>query len=190
MQDKVDYFSRRVNDAEPVRVLLQRRSEELLVQFHQNPLARFAVVETPSSLPHTLVESIQIARLVLETKLGEVLVQRVQRPCDRIGCREIVLFKQRFEYGPRQDVLRHHVDGAVSHDRLVDRLSEFPMKGIKPVPQRLVLGVIQQVFDPLNHAREDFGDILGPSCPVLAVTAFLDNLGEKRLWRQIKRRQG
>ena len=86
-------------------------------------------------------------------------------------------------------MLGHHVNGAVSRDCFVDRLPEFPMEGVEPVPQCVVFGGLQQISDPADQPFENFGDILGPICPVLAVTAFLDNLGEKRLWRQIERRQ-
>ena len=91
--------------------------EELLVELHEHVLARLAVVEALRAKPHALVEALQVARLVLKSELPEVPAQRIQRLRHRVPARKIVLLEQRLEYGPRENVLRHHLDGAAGGDR-------------------------------------------------------------------------
>ena len=80
VQDEIHDLNRRVDDAEAVRVLLEGRGEELLVEFHQHVLARFAVVEAAGAHTHAFVEALQIPRFVLQPELPEILPQGVQRP--------------------------------------------------------------------------------------------------------------
>ena len=76
-------LNRRVDDAEAVRVLLEGRGEELLVEFHQHVLARFAVVKASGAHTDALVEVLQIPCFILQTEFPEILSQGVQRPRHR-----------------------------------------------------------------------------------------------------------
>ena len=141
LEDEVDDFDRRVDDAESVGLLLQRGREELLVQLHQDVLAGRTVVETPGSQPHALVESLKVAGLVLEPELTEVAAQHVKRFGHRIGPGEVIPLEQSLEDWARQDVLRHHFDGAVARDRIVDRDLQLLVKPVEPLTVRRVLRV-------------------------------------------------
>ena len=133
VHDEIHDFHRRVDDAEAVRILLEGRGEELLVELHQHVLARVAVVEAPGTKPHAFVEAFQIPRFVLETELSEIPTQGVQRLRHRVAGSEIVMLEQRLEDRPRQDVLCHHFDGVVPTDRLVDRDLELLVEGVEPL---------------------------------------------------------
>ena len=123
-EDEVHDLDRGVDDAEPVRVLLHRGREELLVELHQHALARGRVVEAARPQPHALVEAFEVAGLVLQPELPEVAPQRVERAGHRVAAGEVVALEQRLEHRARQDVLRHHVDGAPGViDWLIDTLS-------------------------------------------------------------------
>ena len=108
--------------------------KKLFVEFLQHLLARGAVVESPSSAAHALVERGHVANLVLQTEFAEIAAEFVQGGRDGIAASEIVSFEKRLEDGERQDVLRHHVDCGVLRHRVVDGGAKFLMEAVEPLP--------------------------------------------------------
>ena len=187
LQDEVHDLDRGVDDAEAFGVLLERGREELLVELHQHPLPRRAVVEAAGAHPDALVETLQVPHLVLEAELAEVLPQGVQGPGHRVGGREVVMLEQRLEDRAGQDVLRHDFDGVAAADRLVDRDLQLLVERAEPLAQSLVAGGGQQVPDPVEQPGEDVRDVPGPGLPVLPVSALVDDPGVDGAGRQVHR---
>ena len=189
VEDEVDDFHRRIDDAEPIRILLEGRGEELLVELHQHALARLAVVEAAGAHADAFVEALQVPRLVLQPELPEIPPQGVQGLGHRVAQGKVVPLEQRLEDRPRQDVLRHHFHGVVAGDRLVDRPPELLVEGGEPVAQGVVVGIVEQSLDADNEPRKDVSDILRPGLPVFPVAALVDDLGVDRARRQVERRE-
>ena len=188
-QNEIDHLHRRIDDAQTVGVLLQRRGEELLVKLHQHPLPGGAVVQAAGAQADAFVEALQVAHLVLQAEFAEVLAQGVQGLGHRVGGGEVVVLEQRLEHRAGEDVLGHHLHGVGAADGVVDGGFQFLVEGVEPFAQRFVAGGAEQAVDALHQAGEDVRHVLGPSLPILAVAALLHDLGEDRARRQIHGRE-
>ena len=188
MQDEIDDFDRRIDDAQAVGFLAQGDGEEFLVKLHQHALPGCAVVEALGAAAHAFVEALEVARFVLQAGLLEIAAQGVERPRHRVVSGEVVMLEQRLEDGPREDVLGDHGHGLMPAYGVVDGNRELAVEGVEAPAQGG--GVAQQPLDASDEAGEDVGHVSGPGFPVLAVAAFLDDLGVDGLGRQVERREG
>ena len=189
VQDEVHDLDGGIDDAEAVGVLFHRAGEKALVELHQDALARGAVAEAAGAEPHAFVEAPEVAGFVLEAELAEIAAQFVEGLRHGVAAREVVSLEQRLEYGPRDDVLRHHVDGGGAGYRIVDGGSQFLVEGAEPLAEGFVSGAGEQALDAHDEAGEDIGHVGGPAFPVAAVAAFLDDFGEDGLRRQVEGRE-
>ena len=72
MDDEIDHLHRGINDAQPLGHLGEGIAEKLVVQFHDDALLGFRIVDTSRTALHGLIEAVQTVHLLVQP----VFVQR------------------------------------------------------------------------------------------------------------------
>ena len=190
-QDEIHDLNRRVDDAEAIRVLLEGRGEELLVEFHQHVLPRFAVVEATGAHTHAFVEALQIPRFVLQPELPEILPQGVQRLRHLVsGGRN-----RNARTAPRRPVASKMCCAIISMalSRVIESLIETLSSSWKASNHSRRVSLSELARRPAIRwtSREKMSATsLAQVSQYFRSPAFLDDLGEDRAGRQIQRRKG
>ena len=177
VQDEIHHFHRRVDDAQAFGHFREGIAEELVVQLDHDLLFAGGVVDAFGAQLHAVVELLQRGGLLFETLLVEHIQHGLHGLAHRVVTGEAVVCEQRIEHRLGDQMLGQHFDDFGIGDLVVEIVTQFGGKGIERIPRGNLGGIFEQGLDAIDVGAGDLGDIIGPVFPVMAITAFVHDLG-------------
>ena len=176
MDDKIHHFHRGINNTQLLHHFRESSFKEFVVQFNDDALFAFGIVNAFRSFAYRFVELLQGFRFFsyrFTFQFGKHLLHGYRYG---IVLFKWIAFKQSFKNRLGNDVLCQHFHRLTFVDARIDVFLQSCQKVVKSLA--LVFFVFNQVGNALNLSVSNLGYIFCPLFPIPAVAHFLYHTGK------------
>ena len=178
VNNEVHHFDWGIDDTQAVGHAFEGISKKFIIQFNDNFLFALRVVYPCCSLCHAGVKTLQGIGFFGNMVTFKHIEHGLHGKAHRVVLRKTITLKQRIKNRFGDEVLCQHFNDFTIGDGVIQIIADFFGKCVKCADFGCIGGRIQYGLNARDVGVGNFGNVIRPVFPVVAIATFFHDLGD------------